>query len=285
MRAIVEGWLAEGVLPHALFSGQCGTGKTSLAKMLLNTLHIPPSDWLFLPASRYRQVEAFTDQFSGFVDAYAMNPSGIKYIILDEADKLSQHSQSFLRTEMETYADTCRIIMTANKAGAIIEPLHSRVQHLKFVALDRDEFTLRAADVLQGEGVLFEPEILLTYVEHAYPDLRKCITTLQQNTQNQRLHPLPLTEAVYVADYMTAAFALIRAKKHHAAWDLLREAPVEDYEDIYRGLYADLSMFGASQQIQENAVLVIRKGLVNHTQVAHVDINLFATLIELSRLA
>ena len=189
MREKVEEWLSQGGLPHLLLSGTSGTGKTSLALLILKLLNIPPEDLLKIPASRERKIEDLQDKITSFINGWAFNPSGLKYILLDEADKLSQLAQGMLRNEMG--AETCRFIFTCNYPSKIIPALHGRLQEIKFSSLDQDSFINRIVNVLLAENVKFEPEVLMTYTDRIYPcHLRKCIGLLQQNTINGVLNPL-----------------------------------------------------------------------------------------------
>jgi DNA polymerase III delta prime subunit len=281
MRKTVEGWLAAKALPHCLFSGHQGCGKTSLALLLLNILAIPSEDILQINASRIRRVEELQDRMIGFIDAWAFNPTGLKYIFLDESDKLSQTSQGMLRAEMENYPN-CRFIMTCNEPRKIIMPLHSRLQEIKFGALDRAEFALRAADVLLQEGVPVEPEILMAYVHRLYPDLRKLLGDLQLNSQDGVLQPI--SDAVTTTqDYLLKVIDLFMTGKILDARKLLIEqTDPADYPDIFRYFYQHLEVFGATQDQQDKALLAIRDAMVHHSVVADPEINLAALLAELS---
>lgn len=282
MRATVEHWLKDGALPHCLFSGAPGTGKTSLAKLLFRQLGIPDGDILYVNASRERQIDAFQARVVNFVDAWALGPSGIKYVLLDEADKMSQTAQGLLRNEMETYSDVCRFVLSANYPQKIIPALHSRLQQLHFPSLDKDDYTMRVASVLDTEGVAFEPEILIDYVEQTFPDLRKCINLCQQRSTNGVLKPLPKGEGI-AKDYLISMLDLLRGKKYLDARKLLVQVQSDAWDEFYRGLYENLNLFGYTQDHRDEALLIIRNALVHHAVVADAEINAAACLIELSR--
>lgn len=111
-RAKAEEWINSGVLPHLMLSGVSGTGKTSLAELLLRMLGIPSGDILKINASRERKVEDIQSKIINFVSTWALGPTGVKYILLDEADSMSSLAQRLLRGEMENYSDVCRFIIT-----------------------------------------------------------------------------------------------------------------------------------------------------------------------------
>ena len=285
MRRMVGEWLAQGALPHVLFSGTQGTGKTSLALLLLRVLEIPAEDILKINASRERKVEGLQDKLISFIDAWAFNPSNIKYVLLDEADKLSQTAQGMLRGEMETYAHCCRFLLTCNYPNKIIPALHSRLQEIKFSALDTDDFILRAADILVQENIDFDPEVLMLYKERTYPDLRKCIGLLQQNSRDGQLHP-PHEDDAATKDYLLSVIDLFKSRRYLEARKLIIEqADPDEYEDLYKFFYQHLELFGHTQDQQDEALLAIRRALVHDAAVADRELNIAACLVELTRIA
>ena len=117
-----------------------------------------------------------------------MIPFGeFKVVLLDEADYLSPNAQAALRGVMEEYHTTARFILTCNYPNRIIPALHSRCQGFHIAKIDQTEFTARVAEILIGEGVTPNIDILDTYVKATYPDLRKCINTVQMNVQDNSL--------------------------------------------------------------------------------------------------
>lgn len=285
MRVKVEEWIAQGGLPHLLLSGVSGTGKTSLALLLLRVMEIPSEDILKINASRERTIEKLQDKIVNFVNAWAFNKSGLKYILLDEADKLSQHAQGLLRNEMETYANSCRFLMTCNYPNKIIPALHSRLQEIKFTTLDAGDFITRAGEVLITEGVTFTEDNLMAYHTKTYPDLRKCLGLLHQNTVNGVLQA-PREDDSATADYLLEAVELFKKNRFMDARKMiLAQADPEDYDSLYRWLYQNVALFGKTDDLQDDALMVIKKGLLHDGQVADREINLASCLAELSRIA
>lgn len=281
MRAKFEEMIQDGALPHLLLEGVAGTGKTSLAYLLLSRLGIGSGDIMYINATRERKIEDIQTKIIGFVGGWAINESGIKYIILDEADAMSPLAQRLLRGEMETYHKECRFILTCNYAKKLIPAVHSRCQTFTFKTLDRDDFTARVGEVLVSENVAFEIEDLLSLVEITYPDLRKAINLAQQNVQEGKLNP-PNPEESAVKDYMLDMVELFQAGRTNDARRLIvAQAPVEEYIEVYRFLYKNLEIWGESEDVQDNCLLAIRKGMVNHTMAADPEINLSATIVEL----
>ena len=277
----VKQWIADGTIPHLLFSGNAGIGKTTLAKILLNQLEVNDLDILEINASRTNSVEDVRDKIVNFVQ---MIPFGaFKVVLLDEADYLSPNAQAALRGVMEEYHTTARFILTCNYPNRIIPALHSRCQGFHIERIDQTEFTARVAEIVLTEGVTPDLDILDTYVKATYPDLRKCINMVQMNCVEGKLVP-PAKADTGDADYKIEMVELFKAGKIGQARKLVcSQARPDEIEDIYKWLYDNIDLFGDEEK-QESAILIIKQGLVDHTLVSDPEINLAATLIRLARL-
>jgi replication factor C small subunit len=277
----VNQWIKDGTIPHLLFSGNAGIGKTTLAKILLNQLEVGDLDVLEINASRTNSVEDVRDKIVNFVQ---MIPFGeFKVVLLDEADYLSPNAQAALRGVMEEYHTTARFILTCNYPNRIIPALHSRCQGFHIERIDQTEFTARVAEIVLTEGVTPDLDILDTYVKATYPDLRKCINMVQMNCVDGALVP-PAKADTGDADSKIEMVELFKAGKIGQARKLVcSQARPEEIEDIYKWLYDNIDLFGDEEK-QESAILIIKQGLVDHTLVSDPEINLAATLIRLARL-
>ena len=278
----VKQWIKEGTIPHLLFSGAAGIGKTTLAKILINALNIDEYDVLEINASRTNSVDDVRDKITNFVSTMPFGQ--FKIVLLDEADYLSPNAQAALRGVMEEYAQTARFIMTCNYPHKIIPALHSRCQGFHIEKVDHTEFTARAATILVTEGVEFDIDTLDSYVKATYPDLRKCLNLLQMNTVDLKLKR-PSETGTGTADYKLAMVDLFKSGKIREARTLLAaQARPEEMDEIFRWMYDNLDMWSKTPEGQDEAILVIRKGLVNHVSCADAEINLSATLVELSQI-
>ena len=278
----VKQWIKAGSIPHLLFSGAAGIGKTTLAKILINALNIDAYDVLEINASRTNSVDDIRDSVVNFVSTMPFGQ--FKIVLLDEADYLSPNAQAALRGVMEEYSQTARFIMTCNYPHKIIPALHSRCQGFHIEKVDHTEFTARAATVLVTEGVDFDIDTLDSYVKATYPDLRKCLNLLQMNTVDAKLKR-PSETGTGTADYKLAMVDLFKAGKIREARTLLAaQARPEEMDEIFRWMYDNLDMWSKTPEGQDEAILVIRKGLVNHVSCADAEINLSATLVELSQI-
>jgi len=281
-REQIQGWITSGAIPHLLFSGAPGVGKTTLAKILFHELKVESYDILEINASRENSVDTVRDKINNFVQI--MPFGAYKYVLLDEADYITPNGQAALRGVMETYHTSARFILTCNYPNRVIPALHSRCQGFHIETIDKNEFTARVAQILIEEKVNPELDILDTYVKATYPDLRKCINMVQQNSRDGQLHA-PDKADKGQQDYRLEMVDLFKKGKILEARKLVcSQARPEEVEDIFRWLYDNLDMISKDDEQQDKAILAIKQGLVDHSFVADPEINLAATMIRLGRI-
>ena len=275
----VAGWLEDGALPHLLFSGAPGTGKTTLAKVLLQELDVDSMDILEINASNENSVETIRSKITNF--SGTMPFGDMKYVLLDEADYITPNGQAALRGVMEMYHTSCRFILTCNYPQRIIPALHSRCQGFHIEKLDINEFTARIAQIGLDEGVQLDLETLDTYVQASYPDLRKCINLVQQNVVDNVLQR-PQDGDQAQSDWMLNAIEMFKGGDYKGARTLIcSQARPEEYDDIFKFMYRNLDLWGTTEQQQDQAIVLIRNGMAKSSLCADPEINLAATLIEL----
>jgi len=278
----VQGWIDSGAIPHLLFSGAPGVGKTTLAKVLLNELEVNEYDVLEINASREGKVDDVREKIIGFVQTIPFGD--FKVVLLDEADYISPNGQAALRGVMETYASTARFILTCNYPTKIIPALHSRCQGFHIDKIDKTEFTARVATVLVTEGVDVDIDTLDSYVKATYPDLRKCINLVQMNTIDNKLVS-PQENDKATADYRLAVVDLFKQGKILEARKLLcNQVRPEEMDELFRWMYDNLELWSTTQDGRDKAVLIIANGLRNIPMVADQEINLASTLVELCQI-
>tara|TARA_Y100001972_G_scaffold64000_1_gene78234 strand:+ start:5123 stop:6046 length:924 start_codon:yes stop_codon:yes gene_type:complete len=281
-RKQVQGWVDSKAIPHLLFSGAPGTGKTTLAKVLINMLEIDEYDVLEINASRENSVENVRDKITNFVQTMPFGE--FKVVLLDEADYISPNGQAALRGVMETYASSSRFILTCNYPNKIIPALHSRCQGFHIEKIDHTEFTARIATVCVEEKVQIDIDTLDSYVKATYPDLRKCLNLCQMNTVDGKLLK-PNEGDSATADYKLAVVDLFKQGKILEARKMLcSQVRPEEMDELFRWMYDNLQLWGDTQEQQDSAILIIAKGLRNIPMVADQEINLSATLVELCQI-
>ena len=277
-KRLISGWASDKSIPHLMFGGSAGTGKTTLAKVLINELDVQPADVLYINASRDNGIEYVRNKITNFGDT--MPWGDFKIVLLDEADYLSPEAQAALRGVMEQNHQTVRFILTCNYDNKIIPALKSRCQVFQIQKQDESEFFNRMAVILDSENVEYDPYLLGTYVVATQPDMRKTINNLQQNTIDG-----VLTAPDQSSDdsaWLVKMVDLFKSGNIREARKLIiANARPDEYESIYRKMYENIDWFGDTPDKQDNAVIAIRNGLVKHLSVADVEINLSATLIEL----
>jgi len=243
IKKTIQQYLDQNDIQNFIFSGPAGTGKTTLAKLIVNNLDC---DYIYINASDERGIDTIRDKVSGFASAASFK--GIKVVILDEADFITIQGQAALRNVIETYSRTTRFILTCNFVERIIDPLQSRCQVLKIVPPSKADIAKHIAGIIEKENVEYKIDDIKLLVNQFYPDLRKMLNTAQLSTQEGKL---VIDKSIIVSSNYTAQ-VLKELIKSKPSWNEIRQiianANVQDFEELYRFLYDNASTFASGNE-------------------------------------
>jgi len=267
-------------IPHLLLSGTQGAGKTTMAQILIAALNVDPTDILLINGSDETGVDAMRDKIKSFISTFAMG--SIKIVHIEEADYLSPSAQAVLRKYMEEFNNQARFILTCNYEHKLIPAIHSRVQSYRFKSADQDEITEFVAKILLKEKVKFDFDALDQYVAVGYPDIRKVIQLLQQNTIDGVLQYASV-DAAAEGDYKFKLLDMITNDNWLDARKMVCSKVTNDeWEDLYRFLYSNLHLsakFSEPEKWQKGQLL-IAEYLYKHTIISDPEINASALFIQ-----
>jgi len=280
-KATFERMAREKDIPHLLLSGVQGTGKSSLAQILITACEVEDNEVLTINASKDNSVEIVRDKIHSFVSRMSMGP--FRVVLLEEIDYFSTHGQKTLCSMMEMYADSARFIFTCNLVHRLLPELKSRCQHFHFKAFDKDDILETMAKMLIAETIKFNITDLEVYINAEYPDLRKIINVLQQNSSDGTLLKYHGN-----SDTNSNKFEFLDLLKKDK-WDDIRKVlcnsmTTEEWESVFRLLYENLekSPKFSNQESWEEGIVIIADHLYRHTMVSDPEINVSAMLIRLS---
>ena len=230
-------------IQNYLFYGPAGTGKTTLAKIIVNNLDC---DYLYINASDERGIETIRDKVSGFASVMSFKP--IKVIILDEADFLTIQAQASLRNIIETFSRTTRFILTCNFVERIIDPLQSRCQTFKIVPPTKKEIAVHLASICDKESISFEPSAIGKVVNKFFPDLRKMLNTIQaSNVKSQ----LVIDDSLLVStSYLSAILDELKKNKPNIIQirKIIADSNIDDFEEVFRFLFDTAEQYLSNKQ-------------------------------------
>jgi DNA polymerase III delta prime subunit len=259
-------------IPHLLFAGKPGAGKTTLAKILVNNIDC---DFLYINATDERSIDIMRDKVGAFAAAGSFKP--LKIVILDEATHILQAGQVILLNMMETYSLTTRFILTGNYAERLIEPLRSRCQEFDLSPPSKKIVAQHISVILDKEEVEYEIQDLVTIVNKFYPDFRKIINNCQKYTVDG---VLTLDNSVNLTDDYQVKILEELKKPSIKSFNLIRQiianAEVDDFESLYKFLYDKLSEYANGNE--GYVICIIEEGTYRAHFVLDKEINIMSCI-------
>ena len=276
LKSKVSVYLESGDLPHLLLYGKAGTGKTTLAKILVNNIEC---DYMYINASDENSVDTVRTKVRGF--ASTMGFKDYKIIILDECDYITPNAQAALRNLMETFSKHCRFILTCNFVERIIDPIQSRCQSFQVIPPSKKEVAIHMTNILKEEGVASKMDDIAGLVNAGYPDIRRVINSCQRQCVDGML--VVDKQSLVESDYKMKLMEIIKKESKKDAFKsvrkLLADSQVTDFAELYKLMYDEVDSYGTGH-ISE-CILIIAKYQLSDSQVVDKEINAMAMIIEL----
>ena len=243
LKTTIAKYLEQNDIQNYLFHGQAGTGKTTLAKIVINNLDC---ESLYINASDERGIETIRDKVVGFASVASFKP--LKVVILDEADFLTIQAQASLRNVIETYSKSTRFILTCNFIERIIDPLQSRCQTFKIQAPTKSDVAKHLVNILETEKTNFDLEQIKSLVNQYYPDIRKMLNTIQASTVDNTLSldKSTLSSTSYMSDVLKEL--TLDKPNYTTIRQIIADAEVSDFDGLYRFLYDNSDQYLPNKQ-------------------------------------
>ena len=276
LKSKVSVYLESGDLPHLLLYGKAGTGKTTLAKILVNNIEC---DYMYINASDENSVDTVRTKVRGF--ASTMGFKDYKIIILDECDYITPNAQAALRNLMETFSKHCRFILTCNFVERIIDPIQSRCQSFQVIPPSKKEVAIHMTNILKEEGVASKMDDIAGLVNAGYPDIRRVINSCQRQVVDGML--IVDKQSLVENDYKIKLLEIISKESKKDAFKsvrkLLADSQVTDFAELYKLMYDEVDSYGTGHIAE--CILIIAKYQLSDSQVVDKEINAMAMIIEL----
>jgi DNA polymerase III delta prime subunit len=278
VKATFQQYIETNDVPHLLLYGDAGSGKTTLAKIVANT--IAKDNYIYINASDENSVDTVRDKIKQFASSIGFG--GLKLIILDECDYMTPNAQAALRNVIETFSKTTRFILTCNYVDKIIDPIQSRCQIFNIVPPSKKEVAQHLVKILNDEGVKYEKDNLATIINQSYPDIRRVINTTQRCVIGG---VLKLDETTLVEhNYLSSILDVLKSNKNKkekfdGIRQLLADNHVRDFNQMFRYLYDNVDTF--ANGFVSTIILIIAEAQYKDSFVVDHEINAMAMFIQI----
>ena len=276
LKSKVEHYISSSDLPHLLLYGKAGTGKTTLAKLLIKNIEC---DYLYINASDENNVETVRTKVKNFASTIGFKD--MKVIILDECDYITPNAQAALRNLMETFSKHCRFILTCNYVERIIDPIQSRCQAFQIVPPDRKQVAVHLGNILTKEKVESDINDIVTIVNGGYPDIRRVINASQRQVVDGKL---VIDEGMSIQnDYKVKVLEILKTQDKKNSFknirQLLADSKVTDFSDLFRLLFDTVEDWGKGHIAE--CILILSQYQQSDAVVVDKEINIMAMFIEI----
>jgi DNA polymerase III delta prime subunit len=277
LKTKVADYLQSGDVPHLLFFGKAGTGKTTLAKLIVNTIDC---DYIIINASDENNVDTVRTKVKGFASTIGFRNS--KIVILDEFDYMTPNAQAILRNLMETFSKHCRFILTCNYVEKVIDPIQSRCQTFQIVPPTKKDVAVQISQILGKENVKFELKDLVPIIDASYPDIRKIINTCQLNSSKGELKVD--VSNILSSDIKIKIVDLLKGNddkrnKYMKIRQAVADSRIQDFSELYGYLYEKISEYAGDNT--SNVILTLSEGQYKDSMVVDKEITFMATIIQI----
>ena len=252
----VSGYIESEDVPHLLLFGRAGTGKTTLAKLIVKSIEC---DYMVINASDENNVDTVRNKVKNFGSSQGFKK--YKIIILDEFDYMTPNAQAILRNLMETFSKHCRFILTCNYVEKIIDPIQSRCQTFQIVPPSKKEVAVQLDKILKSEDVNYDVKDLVPIIDSSYPDIRKVINTCQLNSVKGvlKLSKNDLLDS----DFKTKILDILKTSddsrnKYMKIRQTVADSKVQDFTEMYSLLYDKVDEYASGKV--SGVILVLAEG-------------------------
>lgn len=278
LKAKVKQYIETNDIPHLLLYGSAGTGKTTLAKLITNSIKC---DVLYINASDENGIDTIRVKIKNFACNIGFNP--LKVIILDEADYFTPAAQAGLRNTMETFSEHTRFILTCNYHERIIEPIQSRCQSFAIYPPTKKDVAANLVNILKKENVKMDKDGVILLVNTHYPDIRAIINTAQRNVVDGVL--TLAREDVLEGDIKAKIVEMLKNDDKKQSFtdirQLIADNSIKNFADFYTILFEKVEEY-APNNIAD-VIIILADGQFQDASVVDKEICFMSTIIKIIR--